>query len=63
MALLLSSGHLHSGSQQKNSVCEVLYAASWIVGEFSSSLSDPLSALEALLQPRVAALPGESSFP
>lgn len=48
--------YIHSagcGSHQ-----QVLYAAAWIVGEFATSLSEPLAVLEALLQPRVAALPG-----
>lgn len=58
MASLLTANYLHSGSHNKNGVCEVLYAAAWIVGEFSSALEDPLSVLESLLQPRVTALPG-----
>ena len=35
----------------------MLYAASWIVGEFSEHLSDPRSSLDALLNPKVTALP------
>ncbi|KAN0050024.1 hypothetical protein ACTA71_003124 [Dictyostelium dimigraforme] len=38
-------------------MCEVLYAAAWIVGEFSGYVNRPIDALEAFLQPRVCVLP------
>ncbi|KAK5582543.1 hypothetical protein RB653_004128 [Dictyostelium firmibasis] len=38
-------------------MCEVLYAAAWIVGEFSGYINRPIDALEAFLQPRVSVLP------
>ncbi|KAN0032095.1 hypothetical protein ACTFIV_005970 [Dictyostelium citrinum] len=38
-------------------MCEVLYAAAWIVGEFSGYVNRPIEALEAFLQPRVCVLP------
>ncbi|KAF2077188.1 hypothetical protein CYY_001509 [Polysphondylium violaceum] len=40
-----------------NGICEVLYAAAWIVGEFSNYVNQPVDALESFLQPRVSILP------
>jgi len=34
-SLLLDSSDLMSGQMEKNRVCEVLFAAAWIAGEFS----------------------------
>ena len=34
-ANILENSHLFTGKVQKNGICEVLYAAAWIVGEFS----------------------------
>ena len=34
-SLLLDSSELLSGQMEKNRVCEVLFAAAWISGEFS----------------------------
>ncbi|KAG7456877.1 hypothetical protein MATL_G00240590 [Megalops atlanticus] len=58
MAMLLDSGHLLTGNTQRNGICEVLYAAAWICGEFSEHLEDPAQTLEAMLKPKVATLPG-----
>lgn len=58
LAALLGNSHLQSGSNQKNGVCEVLYAAAYITGEFADHLEEPLPVLEMLLQPRVSSLPG-----
>uniref|UniRef100_A0A4W4FYV5 AP-3 complex subunit delta domain-containing protein n=1 Tax=Electrophorus electricus TaxID=8005 RepID=A0A4W4FYV5_ELEEL len=58
MAMLLDSGHLLTGNMQRNGICEVLYAAAWICGEFSEHLDDPMQTLEAMLRPKVASLPG-----
>uniref|UniRef100_A0A6Q2YS28 AP-3 complex subunit delta-1 n=1 Tax=Esox lucius TaxID=8010 RepID=A0A6Q2YS28_ESOLU len=58
MATLLDNAHLLTGNTQRNGICEVLYAAAWICGEFSEHLEDPLSTLEAMLRPKVATLPG-----
>ncbi|XP_048844849.1 AP-3 complex subunit delta-1-like isoform X2 [Brienomyrus brachyistius] len=58
MALLLDSAPLLSGNMQRKGICEVLYAAAWICGEFSEYLEDPVQTLEAMLRPRVATLPG-----
>lgn len=35
MAMLLDNAHLLTGNMQRNGICEVLYAAAWICGEFS----------------------------
>lgn len=43
-------------SAQSNSMYEVLYAAAWIVGEFSGELNDAEKTLNILLRPRQ--LPG-----
>uniref|UniRef100_A0A4W6G5X8 AP-3 complex subunit delta-1 n=1 Tax=Lates calcarifer TaxID=8187 RepID=A0A4W6G5X8_LATCA len=58
MATLLDNAHLLTGSMQRNGICEVLYAAAWICGEFSEHLENPLQTLEAMLRPKVATLPG-----
>ncbi|XP_062869312.1 AP-3 complex subunit delta-1 isoform X2 [Trichomycterus rosablanca] len=58
MAMLLDNAHLLTGNTQRNGICEVLYAAAWICGEFSEHLEDPMQTLEAMLRPKVATLPG-----
>uniref|UniRef100_A0A8C4T0M7 AP-3 complex subunit delta-1 n=1 Tax=Erpetoichthys calabaricus TaxID=27687 RepID=A0A8C4T0M7_ERPCA len=58
MAMLLDNAHLLAGNTQRNGICEVLYAAAWICGEFSEHLEDPLQTLEAMLRPKVTTLPG-----
>ncbi|KAJ8278897.1 hypothetical protein COCON_G00059630 [Conger conger] len=58
MATLLDNAHLLTGNTQRNGICEVLYAAAWICGEFSEHLDDPAQTLEAMLRPKVATLPG-----
>lgn len=57
MAVLLDNTHLLMGNGQRNSICEVLYAAAWICGEYSELLLEPQSTLEALLRPRASQLP------
>ncbi|KAH9366489.1 hypothetical protein HPB48_020876 [Haemaphysalis longicornis] len=57
MAVLLDNTHLLVGSGQRNSICEVLYAAAWICGEYSDLLMEPRSTLEALVRPRASQLP------
>ena len=34
-AILLENSHLLANNSQRNGICEVLYAAAWICGEFS----------------------------
>ncbi|KAK1342928.1 hypothetical protein QTO34_015696 [Cnephaeus nilssonii] len=58
MSVLLDSTHLVASSTQRNGICEVLYAAAWICGEFSEHLQEPHQTLEAMLQPKVTTLPG-----
>ncbi|XP_026091857.1 AP-3 complex subunit delta-1-like isoform X3 [Carassius auratus] len=58
MATLLDNAHLLTGNTQRNGICEVLYAAAWICGEFSEHLEEPMQTLEAMLRPKVATLPG-----
>ncbi|XP_076414966.1 AP-3 complex subunit delta-1 isoform X1 [Peromyscus maniculatus bairdii] len=58
MSALLDSAHLVTSSTQRNGICEVLYAAAWICGEFSEHLQAPQQTLEAMLRPKVTTLPG-----
>uniref|UniRef100_H0XB34 AP-3 complex subunit delta n=1 Tax=Otolemur garnettii TaxID=30611 RepID=H0XB34_OTOGA len=58
MSSLLDSAHLVASSTQRNGICEVLYAAAWICGEFSEHLQEPHHTLEAMLRPKVTTLPG-----
>lgn len=58
MAMLLDNAHLLTGNTQRNGICEVLYAAAWICGEFSEHLQEPHLTLEAMLRPKVTTLPG-----
>uniref|UniRef100_A0A452SRB4 AP-3 complex subunit delta-1 n=1 Tax=Ursus americanus TaxID=9643 RepID=A0A452SRB4_URSAM len=58
MSALLDSAHLVASSTQRNGICEVLYAAAWICGEFSEHLQEPHQTLEAMLRPKVTTLPG-----
>ncbi|XP_048197662.1 AP-3 complex subunit delta-1 isoform X1 [Perognathus longimembris pacificus] len=58
MSSLLDSAHLVTSSTQRNGICEVLYAAAWICGEFSEHLQEPHQTLEAMLRPKVTTLPG-----
>uniref|UniRef100_A0A670Y219 AP-3 complex subunit delta-1 n=1 Tax=Pseudonaja textilis TaxID=8673 RepID=A0A670Y219_PSETE len=58
MAMLLDNAHLLASNTQRNGICEVLYAAAWICGEFSEHLEEPQQTLEAMLRPKVTTLPG-----
>ncbi|XP_051893649.1 AP-3 complex subunit delta-1 isoform X3 [Pristis pectinata] len=58
MAMLLDNAHLLAGNMQRNGICEVLYAAAWICGEFSEHLQEPNQTLEAMLKSKVTTLPG-----
>ncbi|XP_045845932.1 AP-3 complex subunit delta-1 [Meles meles] len=58
MSALLDRAHLVASSTQRNGICEVLYAAAWICGEFSEYLQEPQQTLEAMLRPKVTTLPG-----
>lgn len=58
MAVLLESTQISSTNPQRNGICEVLYAAAWICGEFSEHLKEPKATLEAMLRKHVTCLPG-----
>lgn len=58
MATLLDNAHLLASNTQRNGICEVLYAAAWICGEFSEHLPEPSQTLEAMLRSKVTTLPG-----
>ncbi|OXU26869.1 hypothetical protein TSAR_010610 [Trichomalopsis sarcophagae] len=56
-AILLENACLLTG-QPRATMSEVLYAAAWICGEFSSELEDPMATLQSMLKPQVSSLPG-----
>ncbi|XP_052256781.1 AP-3 complex subunit delta-1-like isoform X1 [Dreissena polymorpha] len=58
MAVLLENAHVLSNNSQRNGICEVLYAAAWLCGEFPDHLTDPKGVLEAMLKPKITLLPG-----
>ncbi|MEE6487357.1 hypothetical protein FKM82_014870 [Ascaphus truei] len=58
MATLLDNAHLLASNTQRNGICEVLYAAAWICGEFSEHLPESHQTLDAMLRPKVTTLPG-----
>ena len=61
MALLIENHSVFFGTSSRNSEssCEVLYAASWICGEFSEHLQAPEETLKALfLSKAIGCLPG-----
>ncbi|ETO29899.1 delta adaptin, partial [Reticulomyxa filosa] len=46
-------------NMQSNAICRVLRAAAYIVGEFAELVKDHLTLVKAMLQTRVASLPGD----
>lgn len=56
-AALLENAQLLTG-QPRATMSEVLYAAAWICGEFSSELEDPIATLRAMLRSQASSLPG-----
>jgi AP-3 complex subunit delta-1 len=66
MSILLDNIHVFSSNIDKNStnICEVLYAATWICGEFAEHLNEPFKTMESMLKSKVTNLPGhiQSSF-
>ncbi|CAF3324071.1 unnamed protein product [Rotaria socialis] len=58
MAVLLENAHVFIHGSNSTNVAEVLYAAAWICGEFSSSLKNPQKTLEAMLNTKVILFPG-----
>ena len=78
MAILLDNIHVFTTSSMANNtnnsaatknssssdICEVLYAATWICGEFPAHLTDPAKTMESMLKSKVTNLPGhiQSAF-
>ncbi|KAK3868287.1 hypothetical protein Pcinc_026301 [Petrolisthes cinctipes] len=59
MALLLDNAHVIVGpAAARSSIAEVLYAASWICGEFAQLLANPKATLESMVRGKVVSLPG-----
>lgn len=57
-ALLLKKSYLLLTGKPRSTMSEVLYAAAWICGEFSSELEDPLVTLQSMLRSQASSLPG-----
>eukprot|EP01096_Ripella_sp_DP13-Kostka_P016455 TRINITY_DN801_c0_g1_i1.p1 TRINITY_DN801_c0_g1~~TRINITY_DN801_c0_g1_i1.p1 ORF type:complete len:1173 (-),score=657.80 TRINITY_DN801_c0_g1_i1:49-3567(-) len=56
---LLQDTRVMNETPRENGICEVLYAAAWIVGEFlENAASSPLEIVEILLNHRAVLLPG-----
>ena len=51
-------------SKNSSDICEVLYSATWICGEFASHLSNPSKTMDTMLKSKVSNLPGhiQSAF-
>merc|ERR1712137_946402 len=58
MVNLLHDTRFTAENPTENGICEVLYAASWIVGEFNEYADNHCAIMDTLLQPRISALPG-----
>merc|ERR1712137_773945 len=58
MVQLLHDTRLTAENPRENGICEVLYAASWIVGEFNEFATNHCAIIDSLLQPRITVLPG-----
>jgi AP-3 complex subunit delta-1 len=56
MVTLLLSGRLLVDSHVQDSMCDVLGAAAFIVGEFAEYLDEHLEVINAMLKPQVASL-------
>jgi AP-3 complex subunit delta-1 len=60
----ISNNNINATSKATTDICEVLYAATWICGEFPMHLNDPIKTMEAMLKSKVTNLPGhiQSAF-
>lgn len=60
MAILVDNVHVFRVDKdgQGSDICEVLYAATWICGEFASCLENPQKTLDAMLKAKLDNLPG-----
>jgi len=57
LVALLDNSHLLN-SNEKNGVCEVLYAAAYVSGEYSELIEEPGKVIDCLLNSRISSLPG-----
>jgi len=62
MSILLDNIHVFTATSlntgEASSICEVLYAATWICGEFAEHVQNPNRTMEAMLISKVNNLPG-----
>ncbi|CAF4069496.1 unnamed protein product [Rotaria sp. Silwood2] len=58
MAVLLANAHVFILGSNSTNIAEVLYAAAWICGEYSSNLKDPQKTLESMLNTKITLFPG-----
>ncbi|KAF6018644.1 AP3D1 [Bugula neritina] len=58
MAILLENSHLFAHNSQRKGICEILFAAAWLCGEYAELLPNALESLEAMFKPKVTSLPG-----
>lgn len=60
MTILVDNVHVFRVDKdgQGSDICEVLYAATWICGEFASCLENPEATLNSMLKAKLDNLPG-----
>lgn len=60
MSILVDNVHVFRVDKdgQGSDICEVLYAATWICGEFASCLEHPHKTLNSMLRAKLDSLPG-----
>ncbi|XP_067938013.1 AP-3 complex subunit delta-1-like [Watersipora subatra] len=58
MAILLENSPVFAHNSQGKGICEILFAAAWLCGEYASLLANPMNTLEAMFIPKVTSLPG-----
>ncbi|CAF1088166.1 unnamed protein product [Rotaria sp. Silwood1] len=58
MAVLLENAHVFILGSNSTNIAEVLYAAAWICGEFSSHLKNPQKTLESMLNTKITLFSG-----
>lgn len=58
MVDLLNETRLTEEGPSEGGVCEVLYAAAWIAGEYAQYATNHSQIVSSLLQPRISTLPG-----
>lgn len=58
MAILVDNVHVFRVDKDGGDICEVLYAATWICGEFATCLENPQKTLDSMLRAKLNNLPG-----